>query len=322
MAPKGRVIVDGMFTGPLIARLAKTPTNAAWVGPEAVNDVMTHLLTELPGPYYSSDIDSFDASVNYEMFVRLYELKIQLFGEQYRKLLEDSRDHIALDGIVTPDGLWIGKTSGLSSGNGSTSPDGTCLQEVAHHYSVIRLGTSLRHLSVMGDDGVANYVTPPPVDEIQDVMSEIGFTFNAQKQYVSDTAVHYLQNLHMREYTVNGRNVGVRSIHRMINRASSLERRNQFPPKIASAMMSIRAMMQFNTCSYHPKFSDAVSFLLQGDRLLRENDPVEILTSVGSSKAESVLRQRSYNLEAVLARDLPRLPIVARIRDLKNARRS
>jgi hypothetical protein len=316
IAPKARVIIDAMFSTPIVARLSQTPTNAAWQGPEAVNDVMTHVMS-LPGSKYSSDIDGFDASVHYELFVMLYELKVDVFGEQYRQLLEESRDHISLDGIVTPDGWLDGRVGGLASGNGNTSVDGTLIQEVAHHYSAIRLGIHHRHLSVMGDDGVSVYDAEPDVEEIQAVMSELGFTFNAEKQYVSDRAVHYLQNLHLQDYQVNGRNVGVRSVHRMINRASSLERVGQFPSKIASGMMSIRALMQFNTCKYHPQFTSAVEYLLSGDRLLQENDPVDILRSVGTSNAESALRQSSFNREVDRARDLPGLPIVSVVRDLK-----
>jgi hypothetical protein len=319
MAPKVRVAVDGMFTGPIVARLARTPTNSAWIGPSAVNAVMTQVLN-LRGPFLSSDISGFDQSVSYDLFLRLYELKIAAFGEQYRALLEDSRDHIALDGIVTPDGVYHGKVRGLASGNGNTSLDGTCIQEVVMNYCAIRLGVSLLHLSVMGDDGVLAFDTFPNLDEWAEVMAEVGFEANVEKQFVHDSAVHYLQNLHMREYQVNGLNVGVRSVHRMLNRASSLERMRQFPPSIAGAMMSIRALMQFNTCVYHPQFRAAVQYLVEGDELLQRSDPVEILDSVGVAKAESALRQQSFNLEQVKARDMPGLPITSLVRDVKLAR--
>jgi hypothetical protein len=317
MGPKGIVVVSKMFTDPKVSRLSNTAVNAAWKGPSYVDEVMTHVLT-LPGEKLSSDISRYDEDVNIDLIMRMAEMDIAIFGEQYRELIESSANHLAMDGIITPDGVYLGREGGIASGHGKTSDYGTNIQEVAWNYVSIRLNNPLSHLSVMGDDGVVVFSKGmPPLDDISGVLAEIGFTANAEKQFVAEDAIHYLQNIHLQGYLVDGKNVGVRSIHRMLNRASSLERKHQFPSKIASGMMSIRAMMQYNTARHHPNFREAVKHLVHGDKSLQDHDPLEILQSVGTNNAESALRQHSFNSEVQFARDLPDMPIVSVIRDVK-----
>lgn len=280
---KAFVMLEAQHMYPLLNALRSLPGHAAWNTPNDVAIAVTKLmmLAKDKGiPILSCDISSFDASFPIELFDAVGAL-------EKHWLVDGMSDHIDFCievaksiPLVVP---WEVKRGihGMPSGRTPTSLDDTLGNRIACEYVAIRSGSILCGGEWMGDDSVTVYEPAVEPEQFSEIIGELGFTANPEKQYVHDEAVLYLQKLHLLRYQLDGVSVGVHSPYRSMSGLTGMERYHKdWDRYLASA----RAIMQVENCRFDPRFSDFVKFYYEGDETVRSGlDPAEIFRRAGSA---------------------------------------
>lgn len=301
--------------------LRHTEAFMAWNDLDYVDAGMTHILnTNGDRDIISVDFSGFDASVPGKLIHAAFDVLRSWFVE---------KDHAGLNwlervcietGVVTPDGLALGRTGGVPSGLGFTNLI-DCLCHMLIWYCVEQeLGLHIRNLTVLGDDGVIVFEEGfSDMELISDYVSgQFGMSVSADKGGVSKTSVRYLQRLHLREYQPDGYNRGIRSIMRTWNGVCHLEHWDEgLPP----AFFSARAIMQIEQAQWHPNFHLLVKHYFSSDKFVREFDPTQIFSMAGGSgKVEEVLKLRSFRSGVELpSQGLNKFETVVELRKLRKA---
>jgi len=268
---------------PVLDRLRSREEFVAWNNLSRVDDVITSMMRRFRGKVFlSSDFSGFDSSVPGQLIDAVFEvLRFWFIPEAHNRLniLADVFKHV---GLVTPDGVHVGRTGGVPSGSALTNLVDSLVNIIVYHYLSYCLQLDPLFATVLGDDSIFIYGEVPPPEAISECVGQLGLTMNAEKQLTSDESVHYLQRVHSYSYEVGGQYVGVRPIFRALNGIISYERRRN--PKFWNRNLAAsRTIMQLENTSSHPNFRKFVEYIAKGDRMLLEVDPVKIFANAGGS---------------------------------------
>ena len=269
-------IVGGRFAYPLTDYLRQRRDFAAWESLNAVDEVITHMLIRSSRDKISMDYSGFDASLSFELIDRVMFAVGRAFTDDVG--IELIADGLRDAGIVTPRGVFRSRTSGLLSGTVFTSVIGTLVNYGVSLSVAIRNDVQLVSGLFLGDDSVLDYRPQIPEDEFSDAIETFGLKTNAEKRYRSSEAVHFLQNVYMKEHQIDGVSRGMRPVSRVLNGALSYERqRRNWDRWLAAA----RTVTQVWNARWHLRYDELVEFVKTGDEALAEHSPQEILSLAG-----------------------------------------
>ena len=300
-ADKTEALISARWLYPILGQLRKRKEFAAWNDLDVVNSTMQECFKVASGQtIYSTDFSGFDASLAERLLNDLFDVIIHWanVGDNSQGL-NGVRENIISGSILSPDGILGRKPGGLPSGVEFTSLLGT----LANLFSALYVGRALkvahRFGTYLGDDAVNVYHPDPGAGELGDAAGSLGLDQNAEKQFVSKEAIHYLQNL----YLPDGSG-GMRPLSRAINGMLSYERRRN-PKTWNHALASIRTIEQAENCKFHPKFEQFVKFIAKGDGWLTRYPTRVLMKMAGGVKlveetlGRAQFRYTSWSLEDV-----------------------
>lgn len=294
-------IIGKTLVQPLVDGLRGKEEFAAWNPLHRVDEVVTHMFDEAKQPILSIDFSSFDQRMTRFVIEHVFDV-INLWFPGYERRVLWLREFFLTSGIVTPDGLKTGRSGSVPSGSSFTNMVDSLGHIWIAHYIAYRLRNQLTHLTVLGDDGLWCFEKPFDVRHVSEVATELGMEISSSKSALSHNEVHYLQRVHLKDYRNDGVCRGVRSFFRTVGSMIAQERRPR--KKFTPEMHSIRWISQAENCKWHPNFPKLVKFLYDGDKLLQQLDPGQILrASGGVGKAESFLNIRSFPYKNELTLD-------------------
>jgi hypothetical protein len=192
---------------PVLNRLRVLPGFAAWSSDLVVDEQVTRLLVSARNAratIVSADFSNFDASVPYELIDCAFELLRFWFTDETKPRLDILQEVFATVPLLTPDGLFKDRKGGVPSGSALTNLIDTLVNLIAGYYVAVRLGVKLTDFEVLGDDSVFVFQPFPGVKELSQAFMELGLDSNPEKQFVSQTACHFLQRWHSLEYQLTG----------------------------------------------------------------------------------------------------------------------
>ena len=193
----------------------------AWIGEEAVGSQISKMLKE-GRTVLSLDFSGFDHSLGPELLnAARYVLKTWLANAHDRlDLVMDIMMHV---GIVVPFQVWEDREGGMPSGTSLTNLVDTIINLIGCLYVAHRAGASILNVAALGDDAVLQLASEVDVQDVEGYFSELGLEVSTQKQWVSDSSVHFLQNLHLADAPDEGHH-GIRSVYRSVNGMITYER--------------------------------------------------------------------------------------------------
>jgi hypothetical protein len=267
-------------------------TFAAWVGTRRVNEGVTTAFRLADHGILSVDFSGFDVSVPGSILHEVFNIMRSWFTSASGQIIDFMERSFLTIPLLAPDGIYIGRDGGVPSGQGGTNMIDTLVQIWANFYAAFRMRNEIEFQMAQGDDGVIVFKKPWRVDDYIDAMSELNLDVSDSKGGVSDTVVHYLQNVHYIGYQPDGTCAGVRPAFRVLNGMLSYER---FRKAWSGYFDSFRWMQQVNNAQFHPKFEQIVDFEWENDKYVREYTYAELLKEAnGLSAVESALGQDSF----------------------------
>jgi hypothetical protein len=281
--PHYETILGQTIYKPWLSVISNREGHAAWVGDWKVDDAMTRILKKANGrPVYSLDQKSFDKKLSYEMLMMARDYMEHCLSTSVSERIWLLAEVGATLSIVVPyDVVHQNRKGGMMSGRVGTNPEDTELNRMACWYCAYRDGTTIEDGEWMGDDAVVLFKDPIDPDDLAVYMSELGLECNPDKQFISSTAVHYLQRVHTLDYQIDGRCVGVRSPYRALNSMMSYERLKKGWNKY---MDTARWIMQVENTKHDPRFVEVVKFLKEGDKVLSSGmDPASVFKAAGGA---------------------------------------
>jgi hypothetical protein len=279
---------------PTLDALKERPGFSAWLGAPWVDEEATRLLSRAAGRrILSMDYSSFDSSLSRQLLDLVDQVLIFWFVESASPVILLLGELCATIPIVVPDLVLSGRNGGMPSGSVMTNLRDTIANLLAGFYCAYRNNTSIIDFMVLGDDSVYLFETEISPDDVALVMSELGLECNPEKQFVSQRSCHYLQRWHSIDYTVNGLNVGVHSPYRTLSGLTGYER---FRTGWSKYLDTARWIMQVENCAWDPRFNKFVSFLYNGDKILKSGmDPRTVFKRAGGADMiRSVLNIASF----------------------------
>ena len=280
MGDHAEVLFQLQLFYPVMDAFKDTPVWAAFGGPVPVSDVIAGWLSERT--FTSADYSRWDSTLHPALLDSAATvLKHWFSGEDARIGL--SRAMITDVGVVTPDGIYVGRDRGMPSGSGSTIGYNSLCHAILVEY--VADGEAVNYM-VFGDDMVSDWSVP--AEEVERVVSHFGMVMNAGKSDVEVGALHFLQNLY--EVGVQeGR--GRRSLNRTLLSMSSYE---YFKHKAWNKFSdTMRYIMQVEECRYHEQFPALFDWLYDHDKVLKDHDLREVIQGAGG--LETVEEQRGYS---------------------------
>jgi hypothetical protein len=282
MAEKAEVINGGRFVYPLINTLRTIQGFSAWVSPDEVDKAATRMLTSSTGQaLYSIDQSKFDTHISGEMFDVMRNIIEQWFISAVGEDIRVCFDVLKYVPLIVPWDL-IYKTGGMPSGSVWTNVLDTLINLWIGFYITARLDLDLIDFEVMGDDSVFLWDEEPSLEELSNVADEIGFKLNPEKQHVAVNSLHFLQRMHIKEYVLDGLNRGIHSPFRSASGWWGMER---WKSDWNAESVTGRLLMQTENCAYDTRFEEIVKYIMDGDKLLRVKDPVNILREMGDESS-------------------------------------
>lgn len=251
---------------PLLSFQKKLSCRSALLGPDAVAQALTKLITEAvrtKQTLISVDFTAYDTSVKYQAQKIAFEYIKRIFQRDCAKDLEYIFLRFNEISILTPDGVIKGK-HGVPSGSTFTNEVDSIVQML--------ISTNLpfikeENFQVQGDDGV--YMLPLDlVLELKNKFKSCGLQMNEDKSYLSSNYAIYLQNLYHIDYLKDGLIGGIYPLYRALNRILFQERWSTFEEHDISGKdyYSIRTICIVENCKYHPLYQEFVKFILKYDK--------------------------------------------------------
>lgn len=309
MFPQSTNIMEARYSVPFHKYLmSMSPSHSAWYSPSEVDNMVTTLLNS-GSTIISSDFSNYDQSVNPDLMTYVFNLMRSAFQsndstridlnwieERFKSIAlvmglsdQDSRDCIIVRG-----------NHGVPSGSNLTNDFDSVLHRLAQHYVAVANGYTLNLASqVQGDDGLLTFLSDFDVDRVLKSYEALGLDVNPDKQHISRDSVMYLQRLHLRNYKIEGKCVGIYPLARALNSLLGSERwRNpdEWPPEF----WTIRAIMILENTANHPLFEKFVEFTAKGDKYdLGRKFPGGLETMLGgfNSYVNQAGAYPSYNVE-------------------------
>lgn len=298
---------------PLLEKLRPHPWFAGWNQLSIVDKVVTSMIDSTPNFKMSADFSGFDRSLPAAVIHAVFKLLKYWFhpsAESQISWLEDMFAHV---GLVTPDGILVGKEGGVPSGSALTNLVDSLAQ-------LLMILPFVDRATVLGDDGV--YTGVSDSNELSHRLSDLyGVEVSSDKGGFERDQVRFLQRLHMRNYRRGGICVGVRSLTRTWRGACYLERRI---PNLPEEFFSARTIMQLENCHWHPMFRKAVEYFFSVDSVVRHLDPAEVFTRAGGTEfVEKTLGLNSFRFGKELpTAGLDSFETVRELRRMRGSRKS
>jgi hypothetical protein len=292
--PHAYTLMELSLQKPILHELIRYSDFSAWVGSDAVDMAITILLKEAKFPVLSVDFSGYDASVPGAIIREVFRVIKMWFKTRYTPLIEFVERVFLEIPLATPEGVLVGRSGGIPSGDGMTNTMGGLIQKWSFHYAAHRMRNSIREHLVQGDDGVVSFAQAWNPDDLEDIMiSELCLRISAEKGAISRDRVVYLQNHHSLDYLVDDLAVGVRPIFRVLNGAMSYERLRR--GGWTGYADTIRWIQQWENARHHPSFPEFVELLVSWDKFLREL-PIDLILkrAGGLEKIESLLGDKSF----------------------------
>ena len=284
MMDKLDAIISARYLYPLLDVLRKREEFVAWNDLGVVDAVVRSAIGRNNNveDIYSSDFSSFDASIGTYLIEEVFSIISSWFDVVESDLEVLKRGFIGCD-LLVPDEIWQGRNGGVPSGSGFTNLVDTLVNIIAAKYVGYALGVEHKFGTYLGDDSVNIWGTSPDSIEVSEALADLGLTAHADKQFISKTHVHYLQNVYSAEMH------GTRPVMRFLQGALSYERLKD-PKKWSHSMASVRTLMQLENCKNHPRFANLVSLTKQGDVYLSQYRANALFTMAGGpSKVDEAL---------------------------------
>jgi len=272
---------------PLISEFKKFPEFAALVSNDAVNVRVTSMLRDKHAKY-CVDFSSFDQFAG-PLIDMAFGLMRAAFHRSAEPLIDFVQDRFKRIPLLTPDGLWNGE-HGVPSGAGPTNWIDSMVNWIIAEAFADAEGIKLVKALFQGDDGVYEFSRDPDPAALVEFVSRIGMYIGFDKGGTSIDTVLYLQNVHMSNYIVDGLNVGVRPLERLLSGLLGFEtpRDKTWRP----VDTTFRWLQQMENARFHPQFERLSRLLYQYDRLIREFSIRELI-DIGGGYNEIEARQRS-----------------------------
>jgi len=298
---------------PIIAEFKKFPEFAALVSNDAVNVRVTSMLRSRSAKY-CVDFSSFDQFAG-PLIDMAFDLMRAAFHRSAKPLIDFVHDRFKHIPLLTPDGLWYGE-HGVPSGAGPTNWVDSMINWIIAEAFADALGIKLVNALFQGDDGVYEFSEDPDPAALVDFVSRLGMYIGFDKGGTSSDTVLYLQNVHMNNYIVDGRNVGVRPLERLLSGLLGFEtpRDKAWRP----IDTTFRWIQQCENARYHPKFEILSRLLYQYDRLVREFSIRELINIAGGyDEIEARQRTKGFPYGKYPLTDLANFSIVREIEKLR-----
>jgi hypothetical protein len=268
--PLDKLLIEGMYFLPAFPSFRDNPVLSALRGPDAVDVAMSALLDRRQQDEHiiCEDFSKFDQSVKPDLQTMAFAVIGQMFsrGKQTQEQLRGIEDNFRSIGIVTPDGILSGN-HGVPSGSWWTN----VVDSIVHVYLQCLAHDRIERLrpeksQVQGDDGVN--VLPKSMDEryLEDLYSQAGIEFNADKTFVFDEEAVYLQRYYSRDYMYGGYYRGIYPIYRALNRLIHMERWTNVASITGADFFSIRAIAILENCKWHPMHEAFVKWIRANDK--------------------------------------------------------
>jgi len=290
--PHWITILELMLQMALLSELKPLIEFSAWTSGDQVNEVITAFLNEASQPILSVDFSGYDASVPEELIRLAFEAIRRSFVPSARRLIDFVEDRFLNIGLLTPEGILIGRSGSVPSGSGLTNLVDGLVQIMIAHYCAWSNRNELLHTTVQGDDGVWVFKRPFDLKDISLAAAELGVSLNDDKGGMSHENVYYLQNVHSSRYRISGRAVGVRPLMRILNGMLSYERLSS---PWTGFDDTIRWFQQAEAGKYHPHFIVLADFLYRHDVYSRTMDVTTIVRKGGGlEKVSRDLKESSF----------------------------
>jgi hypothetical protein len=277
---------------PMLNQLKLNDMFTAWRTPEDINRVITQKMRKRIGRrWLSTDFRSYDATLPPQIIEGVYDCMRYWFTDDALDLINWAEDLMLHVGVITPEGLWLGRDGGVASGLTMTNMVDTLGQYTVDLMVAEYLNTTLIEALYLGDDGAKLYYDDIDPEKYAEGASLAGLTANADKTLYSEEEIDFLQRRHSLRYEVNGIYPGYRSMVRTGDGVISAE---TFPD-FSGYVLSLRGIQQVEQTKDDPHFKKLVSWLYRGDKFLRTWSASTLLERAGGvGGAEKALKIRSY----------------------------
>jgi len=279
---------------PLLNILKLKDEFVAWNALSAVDNVITSFFFRERRQIISVDFSSYDQTLHPSLIEGSWELIRMAFKSKHSKLITWLRDQMINVPLLTPEGILVGKHA-MPSGDALTNLIDGLSQLILWNYMALLLGRELLFSTVQGDDGVLSFNIPIEVEVLRElIQAHFGMKLSSDKGMVDPDTVTFLQNVHNRNFRVDGASVHVRPIMRALNGMLSYERLVRKSAGWNGFMDTIRWWQQSENCKYHPSFEILVKYLYDNDKYSRLPANTVIKASGGIEKVASALKQPSF----------------------------
>jgi hypothetical protein len=215
----------------------------------------------------SVDFKSFDVSVPEVVLDLVFEIIEGWMTVESRPLIRFIKEAFMRTGILCPGEYFAGsaRTGGVPSGSVMTNLVDSLVNLWVMHYAAARASSSVLFALAQGDDGVYTFQGTPSMHDLAEAVSELGMTISEDKSIMDSEVVHFLQDLHTRDYLIDGVNVGVRPLQHVLNSAMSMERNDG--KSWDRSCDTVRWLQQWGEALYHPRFPEFCDWLYHNDWL-------------------------------------------------------
>lgn len=297
MMDHASTILDLSILYPVLNPLRLKPGFSAWSSMDDVDEAVTSLITKAESmgvSIVSADYKSFDSSAHRNLIASAFDILRYWFINSAEPRINLCEEVFINCDLLTPSGLYTGRTGGVPSGSGLTNLIDTLINIIAGYYTAYRLGVELVAFEVLGDDSVFVFSQDLDMKTLENTMMELGLNCNPEKQFLSKHSVLFLQHWHSSEYKIDGISRGVRSPYRALNGMLSLER--WVPNKWNKWMVTARLGMQVENCKWDSRFRSMVQYAKAHDEVLRSGVTLAVVMkrAGGASAVRDTLSIASY----------------------------
>jgi hypothetical protein len=212
---------------------------------------------------YAVDFIAFDASVRWQIIVKVYEYYSTIFSNLYYAMIMELCIRFYTIPIVTPTGIFRGK-HGIPSGAVMTNETGSMAQiGVASNLPFINLD----YVQVQGDDGIYT-MFPDEIRAFEDNWKQAHMNMHPDKPVKAMNYTVFCSHLHHDDYRFEGICEGIYPTYRALNRLCFQERFVNFK-KLGirgKDYYGIRAITILENCKFHPLFEELVRFVYSKEK--------------------------------------------------------
>lgn len=312
-------ILELMLQIPMLHALRKRHEFAAWVSTAAVDEVATNILDTAENDILSVDFSGFDASVNEILIHRVFDIIRNWFSTREIRLIDYVENVFLTTGLLTPEGILVDRHGGVPSGSGLTNLIDSLVQLLAFHYFASLRRNEVMISTVQGDDGVYSFTRRWELEDVQYVLGNLGLKVSSDKGGVSRDRVYYLQNVHSKDYRIDGVSVGVRPAFKVLNGMLSYER---FHKHWEAADDTLRWRQQLFAAFRHPAFVKLVGWLYDNDRLSNLTIKQLVKLGGGRERVESALELKAFPYGKPTLSDMASSPVEIELQHLRDRSRA